>query len=252
MSFAEGKATPIAQSDVGLDRTKINSQDQIQLIADSQANPNVPPGTEGTGFVEFHHGEAVPVQDNHNHDDGGKSKAKRLSMKVKNVLHIGDKSDSKPEATAPILADAPDTASKSRLIHDVPEKKPHTLKDFVHDPVDTVKSKVTGTGGHQVAANIAAQEVSHGREVELVRAHDRVARAKTERERVLAIKELDEMMKARQDMFVRWTMDRHVTKVRILPKHTTRLKERREFLVRRLDGTVKMDWEGYITHVSLM
>jgi hypothetical protein len=125
----------------------------------------------------------------------------------------------------------------------------HKLKDIAHDPIDTVKSKVSGQGGHQVASNLVAKEISHGREVQLVQAHDKIPRARTETERLLAIKNVDEMLAARQDMFVRWTMDRHVTKVRILPRHNVYLKPRREFIRKDSDGKKKMDWEVYVVHV---
>lgn len=239
MSFAENRATPVSKVGLGLDRTRINAQDQIQLISESpEREPNV---DGGAGFIEYHN-------DHPGQADVGLSKRKRLSIKAKNLLHIGS-DPTAPEAKGPVLADAPDSVSKSRLVSDAPTKESHTLSDLVHNPVETVKSKVTGTSGHQAAANLVAKEISHGREVELVQAHEDIARAKTDRERLLAIQNVDELVKARQDMFVRWTMDRHVTKVRMLKKPTESMKPRAEFVMKQADGKERMDWAGYVAHV---
>ena len=251
MAFAENKANPINPGDLGLDRTRIVAEDKIQLIsepADLSKSAKDPPDwntSNGTDANAVHHGNDPLKQ-----DQSPLSKRKRLSLSAKKVLHIGNDSINKPLPPAPILADAPQTESDSRLIHDSPSKPNGKLKDFVHDPVETVKSKATGQGGHQVASNLAAKEISHGREVELVCAHDKIARAQTEKERLLAINNVDEMLAARQDMFVRWTMDRHITKVRKLTRSTVRLKNRKEFVEVDVDGKKMMDWKSYITHVS--
>ena len=112
-------------------------------------------------------------------------------------------------------------------------------------------SKVSGQGNHQMAANIAAKEISHGQEVDLLNAHDRVENAETETEKVLAIQDLEKLMKERQTMYVRWTMDRHVTKCRVLPRETSVRKSRSEFETKNDQGETKLDWEAYGTHASL-
>lgn len=249
MAFAENKATPIAIGDLGLDRTRINAEDQVQLISEPSdiskpANGFVNGSINAPGANGILYGNDTSEQ-----DPGPLSKRKRLSLSAKKVLHIGNDSSNKPLPAPPILADAPQTDSDSRLVYDSPIKEKNKLKDLAHDPVDTIKSKATGQGGHQAASNLAAKEISHGRDVELVRAHDEIARAKTETEKLLAIKNVDEMMAARQDMFVRWTIDRHITKVRILPRNTVRLRAKREFIRKGTDGKEKMDWESYIVHV---
>jgi hypothetical protein len=248
MSFAENNATPISPGDLGLDRTRIDAEDKAQLISKP---PDLSKHARGSGWdaikdsgVNVIHYENEPLK-----DQSPLSKRKRLSLSAKKAFHIGNDLSNKPLPAAPVLADAPPTDSHSRLVYDPPPKENNKLKDLAHDPIDTVKSKVTGQGGHQAASNLAAKEISHGREVELVWAHDEIARARTETERLLAIENMDKMMAARQDMFVRWTMDRHVTKVRILPRNTVRLKNRTEFVVKGVGGKEKMDWEGYIVHV---
>ena len=238
MAFAEDKATPISSEDLGLDRTRINANDQVQLISDPSDDFKSIDGAVDSSGGTFEQ------------DPSPLSKRKRLSLSAKKVLHLGNDASNKLLPTAPILADAPQTDSHSRLVYDLPPKENNKLKDLAHDPVDTVKSKVTGQGGHQAASNLAAKEISHGREVELLRAHDEIARSRTEAEKLLAIKNVDEMMAARQDMFVRWTMDRHVTKVRMLPQNNVPLKNRAEFMVKTGDGKVNMDWKGYFVHVG--
>ena len=115
-----------------------------------------------------------------------------------------------------------------------------------------MKSVVAGQGGHQAASNLLAKEVSHGQEVELVKAHDEVLTASSEAVKLLAVKELGALMKARQDQYVRWTMDRHVTKVRLRPQGTVEKKKKRDFVVRMKEGKEKMDWEGYVVHVRVV
>lgn len=242
MSFAENRATPVSKGELGLDRTRINTKGQIELISESpEREPKI---DGGAGFIEYH-------DNNPDQADIRLSKRKRLSIKAKNLLHIGSDSNA-PEPNGPVLADAPDSVSKSRLVSDAPIKEPHTLSDVVHNPVETVKSKVTGTSGHQAAANLVTKEISHGREVELVQAHEEIAHARTDKERLLAIENVGCLVKARQDQFVRWTMDRHVTKVRILKKPPESLKPRGGFVIKQTDGKERMDWTSYISHVCVL
>lgn len=248
MAFTEGKATPINPGELGLDRTRIDAEDKVQLISESPDLSKPAKGSDWdafnrTGTSVIHYGND-PIDQ----DQSPLSKRKRLSLSAKKVLHLGHDSN---KHLAPILADAPQTDSDSRLTYEPPAKE-NKLKDLVHDPIDTIKSKATGQSGHQVASNLAAKEISHGREVELVIANDDIARARTEKERLLAINNVDEMLAARQDMFVRWTMDRHVTKLRILPRNTLHLKSREEFVTRGADVEKKMDWPGYVAYVSLL
>jgi hypothetical protein len=242
-TFAEDRAVPISTSELGLDRTRINANEQIQLIDENKPTDHSHgakhPVTEGRGFIEY---KEKPAE---------QSTRKRLSSKIKGALHLSSDSHA-PESTAPILADAPDTNSDSRLVYPLPEKEKPTIHDLVHNPVETVKSAVAGSGGHQAAKNLAAKEVSHGREVELVKADEEVKKARGERERVVAKGTRDELMRERQDMFVRWTMDRHVSKVRVLPKRSLDEKPKPLSFFKKIngDGTVGTDWEGWVKHVG--
>ncbi|KAF2116023.1 hypothetical protein BDV96DRAFT_573204 [Lophiotrema nucula] len=119
---------------------------------------------------------------------------------------------------------------------------------MAHNPVDTVKSAISGQGSHQVAANIAAKEISHGEDVELLRSEDRVKNAGTEAETRIAVHEFDGLMQERQSMFVRWTMDRHVTKLRRLPLESFEPKTAAQFRTMNSRGEDVMDWSAYRTY----
>jgi len=123
------------------------------------------------------------------------------------------------------------------------------MKDFMQNPVDTIKSEVSDQGNQEVAANIAAKEVSHGIEVDLIRAHDAVGEATTERARLLAINDVSKLMKERQGTYARWSLDRHVTKIRVLPRETMVKKSQAEFRKQDSRGKIVTDWHAYGAHV---
>lgn len=224
--------TPVAQIDAGLDRTHINTVGQIALVSASSNK-----------FIETSGGSS-----DHEEDYNPLTKRKYFTRKAKKAINIGGKS-SNSRVIAPVLAEAKDAVpNATRLVHDQPRPEKTTVKEKLQNPVDTVKSIVAGQGGHQAASSLLAKEVSHGQEVELVKAHDEVLTASSEAMKLLAIKELGALMKARQDQYVRWTMDRHVTKVRLRPHGTVEKKEKRDFVVMK-EGKEKMDWEGYVGHV---
>ncbi|KFZ17840.1 hypothetical protein V501_01530 [Pseudogymnoascus sp. VKM F-4519 (FW-2642)] len=211
---------PVAQNEVGLDRTRVNAVGQIALVGDS-FNKSIIKTPGGSS--------------DHKEDYNPFSKRKFFSKIAKKAIHInGKSSNSRVIPTAPILAEAKDTLpNATRLVHDLPVPEKTTIKKRLQNPVDTVKSVVAGQGGHQAASNLLAKEVSHRQEVELVKAHDEVLTASSEAVKLLAVKELGALMKARQDQYVRWTMDRHVTKVRLRP-HGTVKKNKRDFVLLRI------------------
>ena len=107
----------------------------------------------------------------------------------------------------------------------------HGLRDFAHQPIQTNEAKAERATGRSVAQNVATAEISHAHDVELVMAQDRMNSAKTDNENSLAHHDLERIKKARQDMFVRWTMDRHVLKLRqlesqFIPIHTPSAERR--------------------------
>lgn len=228
---------------VGLDRGHVLPHETIELPRDNEPLP----------------GDASKpaVQENEHVDPSKREKLREkkdhAKEKLKKVLHLHHETaaDQYHDYEAPVLAEPPDEKSDSRLVYDPPaqdEKK--TFKDFVHHPVSTVKESVQGEGSHEAAANIAAKETPHGKDVDLVRAHDRVENAQTETEKLLAIRDFDQLVRERQNLFIRWTVDRHITKLRRLPRDEFPRKRMRDF--ERWDpveGKV-VDWRGYLSNVS--
>lgn len=224
------ESVSVPESEIGLGRSSINQQGQIDLIqAEVLSPPPTPSHTVRDSFNERRHETAV---------------------KVRKILHISKDSDGKQITTTPILAGSDVLTSDSRLVRDMPVSDKPTIKDMFRDPVDTVMSKISGQGNHEAAANVAAKEISHGQEVDLVNAHDRVERAHTDAERLLAVKDLERLIKERQTMYVRWTVDRHITKCRISPRETFVRKSRSAFESKNIQGETVVDWKSYGTHVS--
>jgi len=228
----------VNEIDIGLDRSIINKDNKIEL-------PN--------------------LDSDHSDDDATSEPESRSSsklvnslrqrkhhagIKIRKTLHISKATDDL-SSNSPVLANTAEEDSGARLVHKLPVPDKPTMKDFMHNPVDTVKDKVSNQGNQQVAANIAAKEISHGNEVDLINAHDAVNRATTERERLLAIKDVSRLMKERQSTYARWSLDRHVTKIRILPRETMVKKSQAEFQKQDSQGHIVTDWNAYASHVSI-
>ena len=179
------------------------------------------------------------------------SKRDRLKEKAKEILHIdkGRITVTEP-AEAVTLAPSPNpTEMPYRLDNHLPEDGIHGLKDFIHQPVQTIKLKAERKTNKAVAENLSTAEISHAHDVELILAQDRVASAQTEEERSSANQDLEVLKRARQDMFVRWTMDRHVLKIRQLERKPVQHRERADFVAKDKSGQHKMDWKAYGSHV---
>lgn len=58
------------------------------------------------------------------------------------------------------------------------------------------------------------QVIAHGTNVKLIRAYDKVADTDKKEGHHLALEKLEGLKKERQNQYVRWTIDRHVLKVR--------------------------------------
>lgn len=264
------KFKEVGAEDIGLDRTRIDNSGEVEILAEDHNKP-LPPPPGAAGHTAHAHGQpGGPGQNmgtgtmrNQNTSLSGTTNQEepmgtreKLKEKAKNILHIGGSNTSGSNAdskgntgNAPVLADSDDRISKARYVEDKPEPEHHKAKDLLHHPVDTVTSKVGGTAGHQISANIAAKEIPHGQEVELVRAHDALLRSRNDTERLMAIENINELLQTRQDQFVRWTMDRHVQKVRLLPPSSVPWKTRKDFMHIR-NGKNEVDWFAYGEHVS--
>lgn len=225
------------QDEIGLDRSGITTQNQIQI-------PKIDNGEGKTDIVTEPEGRSSS-----NLVNSLKDRKHHAAIKIRKTLHISKASD-ELSSDSPVLANTIEEQSESRLVHKLPVPEKATMKDFVHNPVDTVKSKVSGQGNEQIAANIAAKEIAHGEEVDLINAHDAIGKAKTEHEKLLAINDVKRLMKERQSTYARWSLDRHVTKIRILPRETMVKKPQAAFQKRDSQGQVVTDWHAYGSHVS--
>ena len=189
---------------------------------------------------------------------GKPSKLRRLSMKVRTKLHLkdGNGRDLQPEELmpkaspeAPILApEPPQDDQDARFSETAPEESSALpFKEFVTAPLDTVKSTIHKKGGKEFAENLADADASHGASVKLVRAHEYIATSTEDATREKAVEDFETLKKVRQDAFVRWTMARHVRKVKTVQLQEPR-RARKDF-VRNEDGKETMDWMDYGHHV---
>ncbi|KAF2033071.1 hypothetical protein EK21DRAFT_59218, partial [Setomelanomma holmii] len=229
------ESVQVDEFDIGLDRSNVTKQGQIQLPPQEVQPVEDDPPFEPVGRSSSNMVNALKERKHH------------AAVKIRQKLHISKDSDDL-SSHAPVLANAADTKSDSRLMEKIPAPDKHTLKDFAHNPVDTVKSKVSNQGNQQIAANIAAKEISHGQEVDLVNAHDKIGCATTESERLLAIQDVSHLLKERQSTYARWSLDRHVMKVRQLPRETMVQKTPADFQRKNIRGELFMDYKAYWQH----
>jgi len=229
--MVESSSVPVA-SNIRLDRTEILSSGQVQLLSAASETPN----TKG-----------IDSNLSGKRDVDTKSKRKRLLTKVKDIVHT---TKDETVATAPVLADTEDNISEARLGNEPPEPEKHSAKEFLHHPASTIQAKFAGQGGEQIASNLVAKEISHGTEVALIQAQDEVLKPGTESEGEVRRLQVEALIRERQNMFVRWTMDRHVNKVRILPVGAVPRRSKDDCKVVAGDGVESMNWEGWARHVQ--
>ncbi|KAF1831184.1 hypothetical protein BDW02DRAFT_64433 [Decorospora gaudefroyi] len=233
---------------IGLERSRITPEGQIVLPNTNAENNegDVAHQRDAAKYTEpdiqssTHH--AVNSLRQKKHDAG---------VKLRKTFHIAKRSDAeKPDSKSPILAKASDVeTSNSRLDNKSTACEKHSIQDLIHSPIDAVRSKVSNQGNQRVAANIAAKEIPHGQEVDLVNASTAVENARTEGEKEVATQNLSELLKLRQSTYVRWSLDRHVMKLRVLSQDTVVRKPRSEFERKdALEGTV-IDWRAYASHL---
>lgn len=234
----EQEPVPVDKLDVGLDRAIIPETDQIQLpesctAEKRSAESNVQPDCS--------------VSASHNVVDSIKTKKHKAGVKIRRKLHIGRASDDRDLATIAIAANH--QASDSRYVVDAPEPDYATLKDFIQNPIDTVRAKVSERSHQQCVEQITAKEVPHGDEVDLLRTAEAVEIAETDTRRLLAIQDLSKLLEQRQATYARWTLDRHVTKLRPLPRDQMKLKPRSDFEKYNSREGLVIDWKAYGQHV---
>ncbi|KAK8209040.1 hypothetical protein M8818_004004 [Zalaria obscura] len=200
----------VSDGDIGLDRSPINHHGQIHLA--NQASPSPNPVAQSS----LSHRTIRHSFDERRH---------LAAIKLREAFHISKSSDEQINSTPSLLASNTAEPSESRLDHDLPVPDKATVKELFHNPIDTIKDRISAQGSHQAAANIAAKEISHGQEVDLVRAHDRVALTKTDSEKISAEQDLSRLIKERQDM-----------------------RSLSTFESKTIQGDMVTDWNAYRTH----
>ncbi|KAL8899512.1 MAG: hypothetical protein Q9207_006164 [Kuettlingeria erythrocarpa] len=176
---------------------------------------------------------------------------RRISDKVKTrtdkIFHPRHrKQKSTDTAAAPILAPAPSKADDDdRMYNAVPEQKGPDLKEVVKHPISSVQSALHGASGAKFANALDNQVIAHGAEVKIVRAYDDVVSAETDDARLPALEDLESLKKQRQDAFVRWTLDRHVLKIRQVPPRATAQPRKDDYKSETEEGKSGMRWLDY-------
>ena len=176
-----------------------------------------------------------------------RSTVKRRTHKI---LHPSHEQHDPQVPTAPTLAPAAaHDGDDDRLLHPLPEYKGPKVKDLLHNPVDTVSSVLHGASGAKMADVVDNQVIAHGADVNLIRAYDKVADADNKERQQSALGELEDLKKERQDQYVRWTMDRHVLKVRRIPPLDLQRPKKNDFRIGHEKGEGQVNWAMYGQHV---
>ncbi|KAI1533283.1 repeatdomain containing protein [Pyrenophora tritici-repentis] len=232
----------IDELDIGLERSQITSQGQIEL----------PERRSTSSSSDFDGVQPDTQSSTHQLLNKVKRKKRHATIKIREALHIAKPADDakKLEPEALVLADTAAVGESNSRLDDkstAPEK--HGVKDVLRYPIDTVKKMGWSRGNQELADNIAVSEMPHGQEVDLVQAATTASQAQTEEGKQQAKETLSEMLRQRQNTYVRWSLDRHVTKLRVLPRNTIKLKPRSDFTTTDSQGTTTIDWKNYTTHL---
>ncbi|CAN9345262.1 unnamed protein product [Alternaria alternata] len=242
----------VDELNIGLDRSHITYQGQIELPGNhsGSSSDDIPHSHDLNRSTEDH--VSSTTSSTSRIVNKVRQKRHNAGVKIRKTLHIAKPEDEaeEPDPDSIVLVDTTEIKeSNSRLDHKSTASEKHTLKDLLHNPIDTVKSAGWCQGNQEVAANIAVSEIPHGREVDLVNVATAVNQAKTGAEKAQAQENLAEMLNQRQSTYVRWSLDRHVTKIRILPRDTAVLKPRSDFEKEDTAGRTVTNWRAYGSHL---
>ena len=258
MSTILSKSASIEHASSGLDRASFNVYDKPDrhIIAPLQKHgPSLSSNDSDGDDIDGDQGEASTSPRSFANVRRVSAKVKsKVKTKTHSILHTSHQQHGAPQLpTAPTLAPGPiHDRDDDRLFHPVPEHTGPNVKDLLRNPVDTVSSLVSGASGAKMADVMDNQVIAHGADVNLVRVYDRVADASNKEERQSALEELDELKKARQDQYVRWTMDRHVLKVRRVPPFNSQRPQRKDFKMGDQKEEGQINWAMYSQHVGTL
>ena len=240
-----GPENPIRNVSEGLDRAAFNVYEHTDRHVVAPLKANEP---EEQTQTENDHGTAHSSARSL-HSIVHSSTKLRLKAKVKTqeLFRPSHETPSPPSSsTAPSLAPYPlKSSDDGRLYNPLPQRKGLQVKDFVHNPVSTVQSALQGASGAKFAQVMDNQVVTHGKDVGMVRAWDKLGSAQNEEEKSDARDELEILKKERQDSYVRWTMDRHILKVRQSPPRTVEWPRIDDYRKADNSGRMRLQGSGY-------
>ena len=182
----------------------------------------------------------------------------RVSKKVRSKLHSRvkdrDRENTDSTSSVPTLAPAPPATSEKDRFAKPPPRKPKLppAQDFILRPVKTGRTIINAHGGNDLAENLAKTDTTHEASVRLLRAIDKVDEAQTSEDQAVAKREVAFLQGARQDSFVRWTMDRHIHSVTRLEAQRLPPKSKKEFIGIDEHGRQSMQWSKYGNHVCAL
>ena len=174
----------------------------------------------------------------------------KVKTKTHKILHASHEQHAPQQSAVPTLAPAAaHDGDDDRLINPVPEHKGPQVKDLLHNPVDTVSSLLHGASGAKMADVVDNQVIAHGANVNLVRVYNKLADGDNNEDQQSVLDELEDLKKKRQDQYVRWTMDRHVLKVRRVPPLDIQRPQKNDFKIGHENDEGQINWALYGQHV---
>ena len=252
MAPSSGSANPIKTASQGLDRAAFNVYEQAErhVVAKSQAS----------GFDE-QEDSGDSHENASSHTDSSHRLAKfpekfraKAKAKTKELFHPARENHAPSSLpAAPYLAPYPSNSTDDdRLYNPLPEHKGMQAKDLIRNPISTVQSALHGASGAKFAQVMDNQVIAHGANVGLVRAWDKSESAQNKEEKNDAIDKVETLKKERQDSYVRWTMDRHVLKVRQDPPRTLERPRKEDYRKADREGKMEVQWASYGRQVGYL
>ena len=257
MSGTLSNSASLDHASSGLDRAYFNVYDKADCHITAPLREQAPNSGSSDGDSD----DTGNRQREGRKSPGSFANVRRVSAKVRSkvktktykMLHTSHEQHSPKSPAAPALAPAAvHDGDNDRLFHPAPEHKGPQVKDLLHNPVDTVSSLLHGASGAKMANVVDSQVIAHGANVNLVRVYDKVADTEDKDEQQSALRELEDLKKARQDQYVRWTMDRHVLKVRRIPPLNLQRPQKKDFRIGDQKEGDRIDWAMYGEHVRTL
>ena len=242
MTDCHREKVPVETSSQGLDRAALNVYDNAErhIVAKLEASGQA-------GSIDNHESISSDTEAPHSLSKTSRKIRTKIKEKAKGLAHPTHK-DHTPSGppTAPCLAPLPSKSTDDdRLYNALPEHKGPQAKDFIRSPISTVQSALHGASGAKFAEVADNQVIAHGANVGLVRAWDNLSGAQSEKEKEIAIDEVEALKKERQDSYVRWTVDRHVLKVRQAPPRVLEWPRKEDYRVKDNEGKMVLQWGAY-------